>query len=138
MEREIKFRAWDKDKKEMIHDGLEYQLRLLSHELKEEFEYSNNIGFGGLDYQLFELMQFTGLNDKNGVEIYEGDVVEFAEVLSKGELTKKIATIGFKDAAFTMDYREEASDLLHIHYQFCKAIGNTYENPELLTHLTKK
>jgi len=53
MEREIKFRAWDKKSKIM-----KYDINIISN------------SFG-------ELLQFTGLKDKNGKEIYEGDIIEY-------------------------------------------------------------
>jgi len=81
-------------------------------------------------------MQFTGLKDKNGKEIYEGDIVNFENRI-KGKL---IGTITFEASAFIIGCNSlnDSYDLL-IDYtnseRFCEdieVIGNIYENPELM------
>ena len=64
--REIKFRAWGKNSKEFLQDKNGYGLTL------KEIQ---NIS----DIDLWEFQQFTGLKDKNGKEIYEGDIIEFTD-----------------------------------------------------------
>lgn len=61
------------------------------------------------------LMQFTGLLDKNGKEIYEGDVMHHDEM--------KAHAIEFQEGRFGKFY---------IDYSLCEVIGNIYENPELI------
>lgn len=68
MMREIKFRAWDSKNKKM------YSFELI------ELPYSENVNldgqFDGLLDMYYKLMQYTGLKDKNGVEIFEGDLLK--------------------------------------------------------------
>lgn len=100
------------------------------------------------------LMQSTNLKDKNGVEIYEGDILPSNyNVFSKGEL--KVQVVRFLDGGFrTLSvYQEWGSygaygkpEIANWHGGKClgeevarktKVLGNIYENPELLEENTK-
>lgn len=75
-------------------------------------------------FPLLELMQFTGLFDKNGEEIYEGDVVEYADGLSnRVEVGWSKALAGF--SIFAGDYYSHDPKNMEV-------IGNIYQNPEFL------
>ena len=77
----------------------------------------------------FELMQYTGLKDKNGKEIYEGDIMEcfLGDELDRVEIyfSSEFAIFDFKPR----DSDDTLSDLIFFGYA---VIGNIYENPELL------
>jgi len=69
--------------------------------------------------------QYTGLEDKKGNEIYEGDIIEYEEIESDGRRypNKDRRKILWRDCGFNM---------CELKIEFWKVIGNIYENPELL------
>ena len=118
--REIKFRAWSKKKKKMIYNW-------------QDTTNVESFGFNGNGY--FEIMQYTGLKDKNGKEIYEGDILGvsggsgvFWEV--NWDNTKTDLPVGFVFGSFGM--RSNIPQYLHPSIDRLEIIGNIYENPELL------
>lgn len=108
--REIKFRAWDKDGTlEMIYLNLGDFL-----DPPQEFE-------GGLDG--FVVMQYMGRKDKNGKEIYEGDIVR-----GKAETV----VIEWKDEMWTEEGFITGFSELFEGANCYEVIGNIYENPDML------
>ena len=105
MSREIKFRAWSKSNKTMEYDT--------GHRV---------------DCDLYELMQFTGLHDKNGKEIYEGDIVTYPAVILEpfDEGAKDILKVEYDQIGFKI-----GEEYLYDTHEDCEIIGNIYENPEL-------
>ena len=145
MNREIKFRAYDKEDEEMRYFDDENYLYHYPFILRLEQVFKKDSNYD--DYEDFEykdvtdkieLMQYTGLHDKNGKEIYEEDVVKITNknskvipikpliaqiVWSEEYLAYILITTSVKDAF------ENLGD--YIDYDI-EVIGNVFENPELL------
>lgn len=124
--RPIKFRAWDTEDKKMCPD---------TRELGED-------GFDAtwvLHYKMyppygtrFELMQFTGLTDKNGMEIWEGDIASIV-YLNHPRLNKTGEVVWDADFATYRIKGDNLTDWLGEKGNY-EVIGNIFENPELITN----
>lgn len=146
MSREIKFRIYDTDEKEMF-----YQEDIDYIDINNEIAYINQDG-GGYDYLIDfvygygKLMQYTGLKDKNGKEIYEGDILR-CKCLKKCKLDScaekviqyKNSLIEWWESGCNLGYRLRDSKgktmmikPTHLNTMEVEVIGNIYENPELL------
>lgn len=111
MNRVIKFRAWHKAQKEMVYFNL-----------RDQFQMAALAGLMTGEDETGYLMQYTGLQDKNGQDIYEGDFIEDDEHF--------YGVVYWCDDSF-MWCVSDVGGLC----DFCigkNVIGNIYENPELL------
>lgn len=77
----------------------------------------------------FELMQSTGLHDKNGKEIFEGDIVKMAKDVYSDPTYYEI--VRHRGGAYRLESNQHGCELWLRHTN-CEVIGNIYENPELL------
>ncbi|WP_449449540.1 YopX family protein [Streptococcus suis] len=113
-----KFRVWDKISHGWRHDvyiGLDGLAKDLSRTGEEPFE---------LPLDNVIIMQSTGVFDKNGKEIFEGDVVNIFD--------EKLSKIYFSEGAFCVDVLNGGTPL-HVYLsEHLELIGNIYENPELM------
>ncbi|MGU3372804.1 YopX family protein [Bacillus mycoides] len=127
MRRELQYRAWDNVKDRMYYLGEEDDVvfsfdsngivAMDITEDEEEFKHLHHLQY----------MQYTGIKDENGNEIYEGDIVQsHDELLYSVVWHEKDAMFYYKDS-----YGDEDDDLLMRAVSF-EVIGNAFENPELL------
>jgi uncharacterized phage protein (TIGR01671 family) len=117
--REIKFRAWDKKYNQMVSWDDISKNNIIGALINNN---NRSISHG-------VLMQFTGLLDKNGVEIYEGDILYFEPYETHGN----DRVVEYKDGAYHGRLiRSGYSKLLSECVYETKVIGNIYENPGLL------
>lgn len=130
--RNIKFRVWDKDLKQMhtcgqdVHDSMTFD----ENNIAQYYNLQNGCG----SPTTYELMQYTGLKDKNGKKLYEGDIVSFRFKKDRKELADLIGFIEYQTqyCAFKIvssplngSFRIDDETIIEV-------IGNVYENPELL------
>jgi hypothetical protein len=115
--REIKFRAWDKLNKDMFNvESINFQERRV---------YKDTVSY--CKFENIDLMQYTGLKDEYGDEIYEGDIVTLHNSKYKVIFNTKEARFILNDAFFEMDipFTNNNNERMEI-------VGNIYENSELM------
>ena len=116
--REIKFRAWDKEENKMMDMD-----ELVCPTDWEERSYLVQAMDGVITNLI--LIQYTNLKDKNGVEIYEGDIIQMKDMF------KKRYEVIFKDGAFGFQWHI-FKNLNFWHTSWFEVIGNIYESKNLL------
>jgi uncharacterized phage protein (TIGR01671 family) len=132
--REIKFRAWDKEAKEMFYsdDGRGFQFELSPMAGNGITDLKGN---ALLDRDFTDWMQFTGLTDKNGKEIYEKDFVKYL-FLGLGEPHYLVGQIVFSNFGFCIKLPQiagmEQVETIAKHINDIEVVGNIYQNPDLL------
>ena len=135
MNREIKFRGKRIDNGEWVYGDL-----LQPTEICDIYEISNCESIDGTRYEVIPetIGQYTGLHDKNGKEIYEGDIVKY-ETFWEGDCEYEggMAVIYWdnEDTGFYCECQEYhySLDMFNLTRNLSpEIIGNIYDNPELL------
>ena len=123
--REIKFRAWDGELKEMLDWDKFFNL-----DIAQVFESKGS-------WRIYP-MQYTGLKDKYGNEIYDGDYIRYSMRTINGSIYTHVCRV-FQHESGTWrieGYHEdnhsyETKGTVYAAHLICEVIGNIYENPEL-------
>lgn len=124
----LRFRAWDKEFKEMVQvDALVFEEQLI----KATYKNGNVVKE---DLKNYVLMQSTGLTDKNGKEIFEGDILS---IETDKENVKVEVSWDSKHALFVFESKkynakQALGELFEDNPYPFKIIGNVWEDPELV------
>ena len=127
MNGEIKFRIWDVENKEMLKvQELDFEPTFYGGKIAIRPDQYNDY----FDTEDMILMQYTGLHDKNGKEIYDGDIVR---IIVNNNI-EKICRVEFKNGIFGVMFskNKELTAFPHFCNTTFEVIGNEYDNPELL------
>ena len=124
---QYKFRAWDEKNKRMFN--------VARFDFADHTVYSHLFACEGYLAENLKIMQYTGLKDKNGKKIYEGDIIST-------DLSRPYLVVEFRNGAFMFHCHDEGKDYYDYinppaddeinQYHWGEVIGNIYENPELI------
>ena len=130
-----KFRVWDKEGNRMILPKYLYSIDLLKERVTERTKCNYTFSLHSIPFDKVELMQSTGLEDKNNKEIFEGDIVRMRNPRDRRQIgmfqVVRVANspmLGLLDKKLTT----EIFNLYEHMRNYYEIIGNIYENPELL------
>lgn len=132
--REIKVRAWYKPYKQMCQvESLRFDGNgVYTAVLIEESFYDRRL----VEADEIAIEQFTGLKDKNGTEIYQGDICSFTSKTGKHtgvvEWSDNLASFGLRMVKNNFRYTFSELDTMGVNLDTLEVIGNIHENPELL------
>lgn len=127
--KQLRFRIWDIKQKKFIFEYEASHLRLAITLAGKVYRGEDDNILPESDYVI---QQYTGLNDINDIEIYEGDIISGEIWINDPNGKSGYANITNRKVFFKRGcYFVEVMDYLHNVYK-CEVVGNIYENPELL------
>lgn len=128
MSRDIKFRGKRIDNGTWVYGYLIGNDAIVGEIVEWDSEYFNTEFWRKVDPET--VGQYTGLKDKNGKEIYEGDVL--LEILSPDEKYAHVVVWSQDDCAWMFEYYGDLFTASEMNFEQCEVIGNIYSNPEML------
>lgn len=125
----LRYRMWNRISSQLhLVDGLYF------NDKEAEYVDDDNV-LRFVSFKNIELMQSTGLKDKNGKEIFEGDIAQFEDCYTETDfLYVNTGIVEWSQGSFTITNRDsvEMGDLLDGEFLDVTIIGNIYENKEFL------
>ena len=123
----IKFRAWIKSLKWMCDvTNISFDSKFVDICQQGDTERCTEMS---VEFDEITLMQSTGLKDKNGKEIFEGDIVKMAKDVYSEPTYYEV--VRHRGGAYRLESKQHGCELWLRHAD-CEIVGNVYENPELL------
>ena len=129
-----RYRAWLKTEKRLIHSEdvltIDYDNEeIVTQKVYSEYGLPVERDIYSHDFDDIKLMQSTGLTDKNGKEIFEGDVVKMAKNVYSEPTYYEV--VRHRGGAYRLESKQYGCELWLRHTD-CEIAGNIYENPELV------
>lgn len=129
--REYKFRAWDSWWDKMHYFDFTKNIEVTPDDELKGLWILHKEGSVYAIQDKIKIMQYTGLKDKNGKEIYEGDLVLYDRNIHKDIDTAKFKVVWAKDRYVLQEIKHKYY-IDDVTWELVEVIGNIYENPELL------
>jgi len=127
MSRQLKFRIWDKDKKEFANP---YQYAMRLH-YQDEYILHSPMVYSGYNYAYgdYQIQQFASILDKNNQEIYEGDICKWKWSAGEGQIEESTGEVFFENGIFYFG-RELYFCTADVNFDelSLEVIGNIFEN----------
>jgi uncharacterized phage protein (TIGR01671 family) len=129
MNRKIKFRVWCKGTSDNLNFNKPRWINPNDFIFRKYYPYFPDLD---VDNKHFEIVQFTGLEDKNGREIYEGNIIRVSYKMDElGDTETYVSAVVFEDGAFGDKFDCFFSYSFIPSFQM-EVLGNIFENQELL------